>query len=222
MPRIPQKLREDRREAIVQAAVECLARDGYAGTTMRGIAEAVGLTKGGLYPYFENKDAILVAVAERYLARIAERLAPHDGVSAAEQLAGYLDAFEEAFDDQRTVAARRAVLDLWLSAGDNPVVRAQIEHRFQVLLSALADLVRRGQDEGAFRGDVDPGFVAGLVLAARDGMLFQTTRLGVSVPVGGVTALLKNLLAGGLAPERPRDTASFARALRLRVKAGVR
>jgi AcrR family transcriptional regulator len=201
MPRIPEKLREDRREAIVLAAVDCLAEHGYRGTTMRTIAQAVGLTKGGLYPYFDSKDAILVAVAERFLARVAEMLAPRPGVGAAEQLATYLDEFAERIHDERSAVTRRAVLDLWLSAGDNPVVRAQIEHRFQVLMAGVTELVRRGQDEGTLRRDVQPEHVAGLVLAVRDGILFQTSKLGVDVPVPAITALLKELLIQNLAPD---------------------
>lgn len=203
MPRIPEKLREDRREAILQAAVECLAEHGYAGTSMRTIAEAVGLTKGGLYPYFENKDAILLAVAERYIAHVAELLAPHEGMAASDQLARYLELLASSYNDRQAERARRAVLDLWLSAGDNPVVRLHIERRFQVLLAGLADVVRRGQAEGAFRADVLPEHVAGLILAARDGMIFQSLKLGADIPGEELTRFLQSLLADVLAPRAP-------------------
>ena len=148
MPRITEKLRRDRREAIVQAAVDCLALHGYHGTSMRTIAEAVGLTKGGLYPYFTNKDAILLAVSDRYLQDVVARLQPREGVGPALQIAEYLDDFEAAFRDARTDSARRAVLDLWLSGGDNPAVRRSIEKRFKAVGEALAAVVRRGQEEG--------------------------------------------------------------------------
>ena len=198
MPRIPEKLRQERREAIVQAAVDSLAEYGYQGTSMRTIAEAVGLTKGGLYPYFPNKDAILLAVSDRYLESVVARLQPRDGVGAAQQLAEYLDEFEAAFHDARSVSARRGVLDLWLAAGDSPAVRRSIEKRFTAVGDGLAALVRRAQDEGTFRRDVSPELVAGLVLAARDGMLFQKMKLRAPVRVRELTELLKRLLLDGL------------------------
>ena len=213
MPRIPEQLRQDRREAIVLAAVDCLARHGYQGTSMRTIAEAVGLTKGGLYPYFPNKDAILLAVSDRFLESVVARLQPRGGVGAAQQLAEYLDEFEATFHDARTVSARRAVLDLWLAAGDSPAVRRSIERRFEAVGTALATLVRRAQDEGTFRRDVCPELVAGLVMAARDGMLFQKVKLSAPVPVGELTELLKRLLWDALsapaeqAPARVRRPA---------------
>jgi len=199
MPRISDKLREDRRQAIVQAAVDCLAVHGYAGTSMRTIAEAVGLTKGGLYPYFPNKDAILLAVSDRYLEHVVARLKPRDGVDPVRQLTEYLDDFEAAFHDPGIVSVRRAVLDLWLSAADSPAVRRSIERRFEAMGEGLAALVRRGQDEGLLRRDVSPELVAGLVLAARDGMLFQKVKLSAPVPVRELTELLKRMLVDALA-----------------------
>jgi AcrR family transcriptional regulator len=198
MPRIPDKLREDRRQAIVQATVDCLALHGYHGTSMRTIAEAVGLTKGGLYPYFDSKDAILLAVSDRYLENVLARMKPREGVGPAVQLMEYLDDFEAAFHDPATVSARRAVLDLWLSAADSPAVRRSIERRFATVGEGLAVLVRRGQEEGLFRRDVDPELVAGLVMASRDGILIQSVKLGAPVSVHGLTMLLKTLLLDGL------------------------
>lgn len=205
MPRISDQLRQDRRDAIVQAAVDCLARYGYNGTSMRTIAQAVGLTKGGLYPYFPNKDAILLAVADRYLVRNVERLAPQPGVRADEQLFEYMHEFAATFHDPMNESRRRAVLDLWLAAGDNPAVRNSIEHRFEAFLQALTELIRRGQEEGVFRGELVPKHAAGLVLAARDGMLFETLKLNVGVPIDSLNVLLGTLF---LVPPEPGEPAA--------------
>lgn len=194
MPRISEERREDRREAIFQAAVECLAENGCAGTNMRTIAEAVGLTKGGLYPYFDSKEAILLAVAERFLDSQVSLLAERDGVSAQRQLEEFMEHYKQSTEDPGTNAARRAVVDLWLSAGDIPAVRSNIQQRHETYLAALAALVRRGQDQGDFRPDVVPEHAAGLILAARDGMLFQTVKLGVSVPIPELTDCLRRAL----------------------------
>lgn len=194
MPRITEERREDRREAIFQAAVECLAQHGCAGTNMRTIAEAVGLTKGGLYPYFDSKEAILLAIAERYLDSQVSLIAPRDGVSAREQLEEFMESYKQSAQDPHANAARRAVVDLWLSAGDIPAVRANIQERHERYLASLAELVRRGQSEGIFRLDVPPEHAAGLILAARDGMLFQSVKLGVPVPIADLTDCLRRAL----------------------------
>jgi AcrR family transcriptional regulator len=52
-----------RREAILDAAQELVAMQGYHGMRMDSVAEAAELSKGTLYLYFENKDALCAAVA---------------------------------------------------------------------------------------------------------------------------------------------------------------
>ena len=59
--------RTARREAILDAAQELIAEEGYYGMRMDSVAEAVELSKGTLYLYFENKDALCAAVATRLL-----------------------------------------------------------------------------------------------------------------------------------------------------------
>ncbi|MEU4579077.1 MULTISPECIES: TetR/AcrR family transcriptional regulator [Nonomuraea] len=61
--------------AILEAAAQLFQRHGYAGATTNKIAERAGVSIGSLYQYFPNKDALLVALAEHYLAESADRVA---------------------------------------------------------------------------------------------------------------------------------------------------
>lgn len=54
-------------EAILEAAIQVFEEQGYAAGTTTRIAERAGVSIGSLYQYFPNKDAILVAIAERHL-----------------------------------------------------------------------------------------------------------------------------------------------------------
>jgi AcrR family transcriptional regulator len=63
MPRTP-KVVEDRREQIIDAAISVFARKGFSRTINRDIAREAGITAGLIYHYFENKDALLQAIAE--------------------------------------------------------------------------------------------------------------------------------------------------------------
>jgi TetR/AcrR family transcriptional regulator, cholesterol catabolism regulator len=65
----------DRRELILSVAAEMFARKGLRATTVRGIADAVGVFSGSLYHYFPSKDAILDEVLSRYLNTIQARYA---------------------------------------------------------------------------------------------------------------------------------------------------
>ena len=53
---------DDKRQQILEAAAECLARFGYDKTTMDDIARRVGLNKTSLYYYYRNKESIYIEV----------------------------------------------------------------------------------------------------------------------------------------------------------------
>lgn len=53
---------KDTKDRILEAALEIFARDGYAGTNIKEIAEAVGIVKSALYRHFESKEEIWIAV----------------------------------------------------------------------------------------------------------------------------------------------------------------
>jgi TetR/AcrR family transcriptional regulator, cholesterol catabolism regulator len=66
---------QDRRELILSTAAEMFARKGLRATTVRGIADAVGVLSGSLYHHFPSKDAIVDEVLSRYLDEIRTRYA---------------------------------------------------------------------------------------------------------------------------------------------------
>ncbi|MDX7949581.1 TetR/AcrR family transcriptional regulator [Lichenihabitans sp. Uapishka_5] len=59
-------------EKILAAAEAVVARDGFGGLTLDGVAAAAGISKGGLLYHFRSKDALIVAVAARKLDLLSE------------------------------------------------------------------------------------------------------------------------------------------------------
>ncbi|ULT26448.1 TetR/AcrR family transcriptional regulator [Sphingobacterium sp. E70] len=57
--------KEQVKERIGQAAMECFERYGLEKTTLDDIAKAVGLNKTSLYYYYKNKEDIFIEVAIR-------------------------------------------------------------------------------------------------------------------------------------------------------------
>ena len=57
---------EKTRRRILNAAMHCVARSGYSGTTIREIARAAGMSSAALYNYFPNKSELIsAAIAAR-------------------------------------------------------------------------------------------------------------------------------------------------------------
>jgi AcrR family transcriptional regulator len=58
----------DTRSAIRDAAIELFARHGYERTSLREIAEQLGMTKAALYYHYPSKQSLLLAIIEPLIA----------------------------------------------------------------------------------------------------------------------------------------------------------
>jgi AcrR family transcriptional regulator len=59
---------------IIEAAGRVLAESGYDGASTNRIAAEAGISSGSLYQYFPNRDAIVVAVLERFSTELTARV----------------------------------------------------------------------------------------------------------------------------------------------------
>jgi AcrR family transcriptional regulator len=57
----------DRHDQILAAAAELFARKGVAATTVREIADQVGILSGSLYHHFDSKEAMVDEILSPYL-----------------------------------------------------------------------------------------------------------------------------------------------------------
>ena len=63
-----------RREEILQAAKELFLQVGYEATTIRKIADRVGVSAPALYLYFADKEAILIALCDQTFGFLIDRI----------------------------------------------------------------------------------------------------------------------------------------------------
>lgn len=151
--------RTARREAILDAAQELIAADGYHALRMDAVADAVELSKGTLYLYFENKDALCAGVATRlidtFLPFLDDALAKADtGLDAIRAL---LYTYSD-FTQTHPLHFRFALA--WISAGERmddssesfQTYRGRVAH----MLSLVASCLERGMKDGSIRDDIDP------------------------------------------------------------------
>ncbi|WP_187336621.1 TetR/AcrR family transcriptional regulator [Novosphingopyxis iocasae] len=65
--------REESRRRAVDAAIHCLAEEGYAATTMIHVAELAKISRGGLLHHFPGKPELLEAVARESIRRLTAK-----------------------------------------------------------------------------------------------------------------------------------------------------
>ena len=90
-PRTPQQfedIREEKKNLIMNVALEHFAKEGYHNTTISHIAKHAKISKGLMYNYFESKEELLSEIINRSLGEISRYFDPDKD--------GYLS--EEEFD----------------------------------------------------------------------------------------------------------------------------
>jgi AcrR family transcriptional regulator len=94
-PKVP-GLEDRRREEILAAATREFAQRGFPGADLQTVADRLGVGKGTVYRYFDSKEALFLAAADRGMRLLKE--------SSDREAPRHLDAFE------RIIRATRAYL----------------------------------------------------------------------------------------------------------------
>jgi AcrR family transcriptional regulator len=94
----------ERREAIIEAAMDEFVARGYAATRLDDVAERAGVAKGTIYLHFKDKEALFQELIRSALVPLITRLAapPPAGGSVRAALEGFALTFA-----QEVVATRR-------------------------------------------------------------------------------------------------------------------
>jgi len=163
------------RAEILDAAAELFTTRGYASTSTRAIADAVGIRQASLYHHFAAKDDILDALLDETISAPLELLARLDGVREPAEVRLYALAW---FDVRQLSAARWNLGALYLLPelrserfADFRLRRDELREQYERLAAdvagdAVADarelpfrlvesVINIRSDEGGTPGDVD-------------------------------------------------------------------
>jgi AcrR family transcriptional regulator len=143
--RVPQQERGHKTiEVILHAAGEEIARGGLAKLTTKRIAEAAGLSVGGLYEYFPNKEAVIHALASQWLERVKDAVAAiHPTKTGCVDLIRYLAMVYEAVRPlYQKVPGVSVLISLLASVPALQALEDQIDLQVNALLTdAISQLV---------------------------------------------------------------------------------
>src|SRR5215813_3595543 len=151
------------RRQMLAAAIDCFARHGYQGTSIARIAREAGVTKGALYYHFRDKEDLLFAAVTERVGEF-ERKVLRDVGPTRDALTTLRRVVDACFFHATVSNHRRFIITLMVEALDtNPRLSEEFRRILRRMRSFLADVVRRGQDEGTLRGDVDATAAAAMI-----------------------------------------------------------
>ena len=190
---------------IESAARRLFASRGYSGTSMADIANAAGVSKATVFHHYRSKRALYEALLGDAFAGFREQVIPL--LDTGRDLQASLRDFAAAHVDRltRMQGTVRLIAREMLSgtaASSDLFAGGEMSRNFSLLVEEM----RRGQERGTVRADVDPGLAVFLVLAANwflfqgSALLRRNPDLGVAASPADYAAELAHLLYHGLAP----------------------
>ena len=158
------------RRRILEVAAEAFADRGYAGTSLSEVLEARGVTKGGVYVLFPSKEALALATLrhkqEQWAGAVMASVLQCPG--AIDQLEAMVEALCDLHEQDRSC---RAISRLCTELGDgHPELRPQLGTQLTTWMDIVASIIRKGQDEGEIRPDVDPVMAAEVAVGSFIGL----------------------------------------------------
>ena len=164
-----------RRHEIFASSVSLFIEKGFRETSMREIAEAVGMGKSSLYDYFKTKDEILLWAVEDELFDLttAARVIADQPIPAIERLREIMQLHLNFLISRK---------DFYLKLNFE-VQRLAIDsqQRIQIKRHAYQDLIRHVIDEGVLEGSFRP---VDSLLATRTLITLLTPSVFTSRPTG--------------------------------------
>src|SRR6187401_2348565 len=169
MPNLQPEATLDRRCQILDAALVCSAKHGFHQTSMHDISAAAGISVGLIYRYFENKEAVISAMADRHKKEISEVL------QRAKQAPTLLESLEIMFTahccEEESPVVSAFVVDLYSEASRNPQVADLVRDVLQTAKDGVTDLIARSPEAENTGHGLSPQELSELIFAVARGML---------------------------------------------------
>ena len=169
---------EQRREAIIAAALDVAVVKGLASTTVRDVAARMGTSSGLIHHYFASMDDVLAAAFERVATQdlgLSARLMA-EAASPVEALRVFFRTYTPADKDW----AFQLWLDAWAEAVRRPAVQAT-SRRLNLDWQALLErTIVAGVGSRAFTC-TDPAGAAWRILSLLDGLALQVVAHGTTI-----------------------------------------
>ena len=195
----------DRRKAsiaaVIEAALKLFVDQGYSATSVDQIAAAAGLTKGAVYFYFKDKEALLIELLERSECELYEPIFNElDGLnkSGVETLNKFLQLIGRAGAERDRGLLMLPILMSIEFSEEGDIVEERIQAMYTRTRRKLTEIIKCGQKDDTMRQDADPEAFASLIVSLTDGILIDLHRGGVSVSGASIAKASRQMIVRSL------------------------
>lgn len=170
--RATHKRSSERKEEIVEVALELAAEQGIKNVTTQAIADRVGIAQPTIFRHFKTRDAIFLAAIEWISGQLFKALGSFftGDLPADERLRRLLNRQLNLVSGTRGIA--RVLFSDRLHS-EAPELKAAVRGVMDRYARHVAELIREGARTGRFRSDIDPEEAARLIMAMIQGLVMR-------------------------------------------------
>lgn len=171
---------------LIQAGTEIIAQQGFSATGIDAILKAARVPKGSFYHYFKSKEEFGLAVIDAFAERLEQRLQTFlddPEVSPLDRIRNFLENALARL--QQTHCTKGCLIgNLGQELADvNERFRSRLEEVFALWKDRFADCLKEAQTKGQLSADLDPGQVAGFILASWEGAILRSKVMKSTQPM---------------------------------------
>jgi AcrR family transcriptional regulator len=161
----PRMAAADRRQHLVETAIRLFTEGSYHGTTTAEIARTAGVSEPILYRHFASKRDLYLASLEHVWAKTRELW--ERTLDESTDACAAIEAIGKGHVSVRSPKLQLA--ELWVQAlseaSEDPELRRHLRRHMREVHDFVANLIRRGQTQGAIAAERDADSEAWIMLA---------------------------------------------------------
>src|ERR1044071_1002706 len=166
-----QQRSEETRGRIMDSAIKLFSKRGYNKASVDDICAEAGVSKGAFYHHFESKQALFLALLDRWLQTIDQAIDASRDKTAPETFMQMSEAFPYIFETAGN--GLPMFLEFWLQASRDKTIWDASIAPYRRYHKYFTSLIKKGVEEGSFV-EVDPELASRMIVATAMGLLLQS------------------------------------------------
>lgn len=165
--------REFDREDALERAMELFWRQGYEGTSLTDLTEALGINRPSLYAAFGSKKGLFLEVLDRYEARIGYREAALAAPNARGYAQALLQGAADLHGDAKNPPGCLSVQGALACSPQSEAIRQEMIRRRKLAEACIRERLKRFKARGDLPADASPADLARYLSIVLHGIAVQ-------------------------------------------------
>lgn len=152
------------RDKIIKTALEFFISNSYEATSLKDVAAEVGISKPAIYHHFSSKDELFMEAVNAFLNEldsIFSKMTSLEGElksnlkSTLTSLEGLISHYHNYINVEKDMVLLRFYFFIYDAIKSFPEIRKKFNDLYTKTMYSLKDLLRKSQDKGVIRDDID-------------------------------------------------------------------